>query len=317
MALDHFVSQVHLKNFYAKALGQRMYAIRKTDLKAYTCDSRSQCRIQDGSTNPYLQEPRAIEEFLKDIEPRYNASLEKLRTGKLDPETIFTIAGFAAFVAICSPAGMRIQSEPMQRTVELSTEMLDGEGRIPTAPPLLDGVSITELLQSGAVKVEIDPKYTQSMGISSITENLSIWGNSHWDIVVNEVADSPFFTSDFPVAIECSARSGVINRIIPLSPNLAIRIHPDIEQRGLKNFSFQNLRIKHIKASRHEITAINKTIVQCAETTVYYSKDLPWITRFVAKYQDFHVAPDTQRIPYGSGHMLVSSMFVRPKGSAT
>jgi hypothetical protein len=42
------------------------------------------------------------EEFLKTIEPKYNASVEKLRSGKIDKEAVYVIVGY---VATCSPAG--------------------------------------------------------------------------------------------------------------------------------------------------------------------------------------------------------------------
>jgi hypothetical protein len=71
MALDHYVSQVHLKRFYSLALNGQMYAIRKSDLKRFTPNARSVCRIEEGNTNEYLIEPRAIEEFLKTVEGRY------------------------------------------------------------------------------------------------------------------------------------------------------------------------------------------------------------------------------------------------------
>ena len=37
MPLDHYVSQVHLKKFYSPALGDRMYAMRKSDNHAFIC----------------------------------------------------------------------------------------------------------------------------------------------------------------------------------------------------------------------------------------------------------------------------------------
>jgi hypothetical protein len=61
MPLDHYVSQVHLKNFYSPALGSRMYAMRKHDLKSFTPNSQSVCRIEDGSTNAFLKNDRMIE----------------------------------------------------------------------------------------------------------------------------------------------------------------------------------------------------------------------------------------------------------------
>ena len=66
MPLDHYISQVHLKKFNSPALGDRMYAIRKSDLKAFTPNSRVVCVVNDGSTNAYLLEDRAIEKFSGD-----------------------------------------------------------------------------------------------------------------------------------------------------------------------------------------------------------------------------------------------------------
>jgi len=313
MALDHYVSQVHLKNFYAPELGKRMYAIRKIGLKIYQCDSYSQCRIEDGSTNPYLQEPRVVEEFLNDVEPRYNAALEKLRAGQLDAESIFAVAGFAAYVESCSPAGMRIHSASLRNTLEITAELLEKGGHLPPAPLELGGASLSELLSSGRVQFEVDPKYPQSIGIQTILKRLSIWGNSRWDILINEDKESPFFTSDYPVAIELGERPGIMNRIVPLAPNLAIRIKPDLEERGIVDLEFRNLRIRRWMATKQQVAAVNKAIVQGAETTVYYSSERPWITRFVGKYADFHIEPRAMKVPHGDGYMMVSTIAVGRK----
>lgn len=313
MALDHYVSQVHLKNFYAPELGERMYAMRKDSLKIYQCDAYSQCRIEDGSTNPYLQEPRIIEEFLKDVEPRYNASLEKLRIGQLDTASIFAIAGFAAYVESCSPAGMRIHSVPMRKALEMAAELIEKGGHLPPPPPELGGASLTELLNSGRLQFNVDPKYPQSIGIQTIIKRLSMWGNARWDILINEDEDSPFFTSDYPVAIEPGERPGLVNRIVPLAPNLAIRIRPDLQARGIVDMEFRNLRIRRMNVGKQQIAAINTAIVEGAETTVYYSSDRPWIPSFVKKHADFHIEPSTMKVPQGNGSLLVAKMAVGRK----
>ncbi len=97
MPLDHYVPQVHLRKFYSPALGNRMYAIRKSDLKALMPDSQAVCRIMDGSTNAYLRKDREIEDFLKTIEPNYNAALDKLIAGEIDSKCVYTIAGFVRY----------------------------------------------------------------------------------------------------------------------------------------------------------------------------------------------------------------------------
>src|SRR5713226_1807483 len=128
MPLDHYIPQVHLKNFYSPVLGDRMYATRKSDLKSFTPTSKSVCGIEDGSSNAYLREDRLIEEFLKAIEPKYNAALAKLTEDRIDADCIYAIGGFVAYVLCCSPAGMRIQAGPLKSLVETEAAILEQKG---------------------------------------------------------------------------------------------------------------------------------------------------------------------------------------------
>ncbi len=301
--LDHYVSQVHLKKFYSPVLGERMYAIRKSDLKCFTPNSKGVCGIHDGSTNAYLREDRAIEEFLKTIEPNYNTALEKLIAGKIDDECVYTISGFVAYVITCSPGGMRVQSGPLKSTVEISAAMMDAKGLFSSPPPELGGASLTELLHSGAVEVAIDPKYPQAIGISSILQRTAAFGNFKWEILRNGIAASPFFTSDFPAAIEKSDDPRILNRIVPLAPDLAIRIRPDLAiERGQADFSFANFGY-HIRDISHaELVQLNRLIVQCAEETVFYRDDSPWVQSFVAKNRQYRIEPFTHELSTPTRH---------------
>lgn len=311
MPLDHYVSQVHLKNFYSPKIGSLMYAIRKSDLKSFTPNAQSVCRIEDGSTNSYLREDRAIEEFLRGIEPKYNPALAKLAADHIDRECVYAIAGFVAYVLACSPAGMRILSEPLKGAVEDAIGILDSKGRLPAPPPELGGKSLTDLLQGGEVYVEINPKYPQAMGIASILSWIIMFGNFKWDILVNPFNDSPFFTSDFPIAIEKTDDLRILNRIVPLAPNLAIRIRPDLSiKKERTNFSFSGFRRTVRKLSRSEVMSINRLIVRCAETTVFFRDNYGWVPKFVKKNAGFRIEPRTQRIPHGNGTLLLFTQEV-------
>jgi hypothetical protein len=112
--LDHYVSQVHLKNFVSPVLVHLLYAIRKNDLKAFTPTAQSICRIEDGSTNSYLREERAVEEFLSGIEPRYNMALAKLEADSGRSRMCLRHRRLCCLRAHVLPAGMRIQSGPLQ-----------------------------------------------------------------------------------------------------------------------------------------------------------------------------------------------------------
>lgn len=307
MPLDHYIPQVHLKNFYSTALGELMYAIRKTDLKTFTPKSYAVCRIMNGSTNTYLREERKIEDFLKKIEPNYNVALDKLRAGKIDNDCIYTIAGFVAYVNSCSPASMRIQSVPLKNIVEITGSMMEKQGAIPPPPPELGCTTLTEALRKGVVKVEIDPKYPQSIGIESILKMTATFGNFKWEILHNDSGNSPFFTSDFPVAIEETDDPRVVNRIVPLAPDIAIRIVPDptIDPIDRKNLFFPKFNYRNRKISHKDVIDINRLIVRCAEELVFYRDDYPWIKPFVTKNRYYRVEGLTSRSATPTGGTLL------------
>lgn len=311
MPLDHYVSQVHLRKFYSPALGNRLYAIRKSDLKAFTPRSEDVCRIADGSTNSYLTEARAIEDFLKTIEPNYNLALGKLGIRAVDRECIYTIAGFVAYVLACSPTGMRIQSGPLRGVVETTTATLDARGELPPAPAALGGVSLTQLLRDGTVEVTIDGKYPQAISIQSILRTTALFGNFAWEILHNDADDSPFFTSDFPIAIETTDDPRILNRVVPLAPNLALRIRPDPSlDRGRADLTFTNFRHGSRRLGRDEVAKLNRLIVRCAEDTVFYRDDQPWVHALVAKNRHYRIEPKTHKLRVATGTLLVSTQEI-------
>jgi hypothetical protein len=290
-----------------------MYATRKSDLRSFTPNSKSVCRIENGSTNSYLRNDRLIEEFLKTIEPKYNTALAKLMEGKIDPESIYAIAGFAAYVIGCSPTGMRIFSEPLKAVAETMAVVADEHGALPTSPEALGGRSISEILQSGDIKIEVDPKYSQALGIQGIKENVAAFGNFKWDILFNRFDRSPFFTSDFPVAVELTNDWRVVNRIVPLAPNLAVRIRPDMAiDRKRADFSFANFGYLKRDISHSELVEINRLIVRCAEESVFYRDQSPWVENFITKNRHYRVEQITNKRRMGDGYLQVSTTRVVP-----
>ncbi|MGB7078656.1 MAG: DUF4238 domain-containing protein [Xanthobacteraceae bacterium] len=312
MSLDHYVSQVHLKNFYSPTLDGLMYAVRKSDLKRFTPKSQDVCRIEEGSTNAYLLKDRAIEEFLKEVEPRYNASLTKLRQNKMDQEAIASLAGFAAYVVTCSPTAIRLHSGPLKAQLEAEAAILDKQGLIPKGPVILGEKSITELLADGTVKFTVDPKYPQALGITNILHHTSVFGNSPWEILHNDEEESPFFTSDYPVAMETFDINRPINRIVPIAPDIAIRIKPDIQLAGTKpDTTFAKFNATSRRLKRAEVLEINRLLVRCAEDVIFFRDNEKWVEGFVSKNRGYRIEPLTYKIPHGTGYFLVSTHRVQ------
>lgn len=321
MPLDHYVSQVHLKNFYSPVLGEQLHAIRKSNLKYFPPRAQDVCRIEDGSTNAYLKNDRAIEDFLKGVEPKYNSAIAKLREDKIDKDCIYAIAGFAAFVSCCTLAAMRIHSEPLRRVVEDVGMKLDEQGKIPPAPEALGGKQLKELLDEGVVKIEIDPKYPQALGIANVVERTSLFGNSRWEVLINEDSSSPFFTSDHPIPVEPSVDPFVHNRVMPLAPDLAVRIVPNTEMQGQKpDFEFSKFSSVRRKLSGHRILDVNRLIVRSAEDCVFYKDQHDWIPGFVKKNRYYRLETTTRDAPNGKSGFWFSQQIVlrEPKeGAAT
>lgn len=291
-----------------------MHGFRKRDGHVFLCSSKDVCRVLDGSTNAYLLNDRAIEEFLKTIEPNYNAAISELRSGRPSRDTVYVIAGFAAYVTSCSPAAMRIGSGPLRSAVEATGKILDASGEIPRAPEVLGGKSYTELIESGDIKTNIDEKYPQALGVDGIMDRVKIWGNSAWEIIVNEHAnDSPFFTSDFASGIELSDDPRIVNRLIPLAPDLALRICPDLTaQDPSRDLTFRGFRCRLLALPRSGIRSINESIVRCGEELVFFRDKQDWMPRFLNKNRNFRVEPMTAEIKTSTGYMLVSTVRIKP-----
>lgn len=151
MPLDHFVSQVHLRNFYSEDGHGRLIGVKKDDLKKFRARSENVCRREDGSTNDYLREPRVIEQFLRGVEPNYNAAVVALRNRAIDVEDVYVIAGFVAYVMSCSPTAMRLGKPHLAAAVQTAAEILDADGKLPRTPDILGGRSMTDLLNDGSV----------------------------------------------------------------------------------------------------------------------------------------------------------------------
>ena len=317
MPLDHYVSQVHLKQFVSPRLGDRFHAIRKRDLFYFEPNAKSVCRIEGGSTNYYLSEERAIEEFLSAIEPKYNVALQNLYDNSIDRESIYVVAGFAAYVLTCSPAAMRHQSTAVQHTVEATAKMLDAKGLLPRAPKELGSKTMSELIEGGQINVEIDPKYPQAIGVTTVLQLTHAFGNGNWEILINPNSDSPFFTSDFPVAT-VRVDSGISIRLIPLSPTVAVSIYPKITTLSdTLDFSFKDHRNRTRRLSRREAIEINRMLVRAAESEVYYCDPQPWIPGFVKKNATYRTEVIANRIPHGSGTIIHTRTEVRPYHAPT
>jgi hypothetical protein len=306
MPLDHYVSQVHLRNFYSPA-GKFLYAMRKDGHAPFKTAAHSVCRIEDGNSNRYLQQDRAVEEILKLVEPVYNVAVSNLRSGKWDQQSIFSIAGFLSYILTCSPTAMRLAVPMLTKQIERTAAVAEKNGLLPRAPESLGRKTMTELLAEGAVRLTVDPKYPQAVGTTIIPRHISIFGNSHWEVLHNDLTDSPFFTSDFPVALEARADDAPAGRIVPLAPDLAVRIIPEPRFGRLPiDHTFSNFSMKTRMLRSSDVRRINQLIVRCAEDTVFFREDHNWIAAFIRRNRSYGMTTDVVEKAVSRGYVTIA-----------
>lgn len=307
MALDHYVSQVHLKRFCDPAIGGLTHAVRKSDLKRFTPRPQDICRTKEGNTNKYLVNPRSVEDFIKTIEVKYSETIRLIKSGNINKLAVYVVSGFASYVMACSPTGLRINTTPLRGALESTARILDRNKQIPPSPPVLGGGSLSELLESGRVNFTIDDKYPQAICIENIIKSVLSFGNFYWDILINDNDNCQFFTSDYPIAIEKAEDPRIINRIIPLDPSLAVRIRPNIRLTHAErnsNFEHFKYRIRHV--SRGETISINRAIIRSAENLVIFRDEKAWIDGFIRKNRPFRTTIKNYTFPTPRGELNIS-----------
>lgn len=312
LALDHYVSQVHLRKFYAEAANfRKMFAYRKSDGAQFPCGAEDVCRIEGGSTNTFLNESRILEEFLEKVEPHYSRACESLSSGNVQMDDVLVIAGFASFVIGCSPTAMRLGSCSLNHLAQSEIELMDGIGILDLAPAELGGRTATQLLQTGEIFIQTDQKYPQAMGISGIVELTKSFATFSWEILINSHAERfPFLTSDYPAAIDGIGRQAPANRIIPLRPDLAVRILPQIRPPHRPDLP-SDFRYRFRRVSPSEVTEINRAVVRSSENLVFSPVKAPWVSRLVRINAKYRLELQHARFPKGSGFLLVNSTVVK------
>ncbi len=288
-------------------------AIKKSDLKAFPAKAQDVCRIEGGNNNPFLKEERLVEEYLKEIEPRYNASMQKIRDDKIDQAAIRAIAGFVVYVIVCSPTGGRLHSKPLEQRLLMEAKKLEAAGVLDNAPEALDNKKLSELVEQGIVRFDVDPKYPQAIGIDDFHSRISVFGNSRWEILLNDQKSGAYFTSDYPVAIETFDTNTPINRIVPLAPDVAVRIIPNKSLKGRNSdLTFAGFTTARKEQRPRSVMEFNRRLVQCAEDMVFFSQQQDWITNSVAKNRFFRIEPVTYPfVQDGKKGLLVSHRIQR------
>lgn len=112
-------------------------------------------------------------------------------------------------------------------------------------------------------------------------------------MILDNETDSPFLTSDFPVAYYYTKPQAQIPfRFVPLSPKYAVLIKPSLDKSARKSpreafekYPITEIDIRSVRPDFPKI--LNKLTIQGAEQFVISSYDAPWIMKMVKKYRNW------------------------------
>ena len=311
VANDHYVSQTHLRGWQDD--DELLNAVRKSDLGTFRPKTDRVCGSIDGNTNDYLNDPRAVEDIIRPIECGYARAVETVQLSPDDAESILVLAGWIAYVRTCSPAAMRIAASGLDPIVEEAAKHVDATGVIPPAPSKLGDMSASELLSRGDVKLLVDPKFAQAMGVDDFDERVRAYSNCRWQFLHSDHCDSPFFTSDYPIVSEPAGARHLFNTVVPLSPTLSVRMIPWMDPREVRQAAtLSNFKYAVRGLSRKEVRGINAMIVRAAENIVIYRDAREWVLPFVRKHAAFRTVSRTDRLPTPDGTYIVSRTLIEP-----
>ena len=288
MALDHYVSQVHLKQFIDPELKHLLRAYRKSNLSTFTPTTRDICRIEDWSTNEFLDEPRIVERFAQVAEPAYEESLGRLISGNIVDKDFITFASFAVFVILSSPALVHTLAPIQTKVVDNLMRQMDAAGKLPASPitghPDWDNRTTSELLKEGKIQISVNERFPQALLTYNGGKLLDLFSNASWEIV-RPFHGTSFITSDFPIAFVDRQIKGYALRFLPCSPNIGIifALPKRIE------YVTEEVMVKRVTLSRSDTVRLNRSIVMSATDIVFSSSSQNWIMPMLEKYRSWRI----------------------------
>jgi hypothetical protein len=324
MPQDHYVAQTYLRAFGDPATvkdpekGGLLHAWRKSDLGYFPAYANNICKTAGWDDNPtYLRPPDALGQWLKIVEPHWKLSVGKLSSSTLAPVDKLMIAGYWAYLCVCTPTWQRVATKLQQtdleenrlpQFIEYATSHPD---EFPKAPEYL-------ALLHGKVAIEIDSNYPKAVltkGLHRVQWRLY---HQEWNVIYNETEEL-FLTSDNPSCFDYRYGSAVDPaRYLPLTPRLALWTNGQA-----KNIPPQKAGeiLPANGSSGRQATAkfvreMNTLVIQSAENIVLSSAQRPYILPCVTKYRNWWVsAAQTINIPDADGYYEVVQTRARPKNA--
>jgi hypothetical protein len=307
---DHYISQTYLWQFASHDGYLLPYYENTQVVVGKPKRTKSICFETEGDANKYFGDPRILDKFRPALENTWENNIVKLEKGILNSKTKYELAGYVAFLRLCTPTAKRTGQQMIAGAVEPVhyKEMLSVLEKADYLSHKNKAI-LRDAIQNREIKIEIDREFAHAQGIRALEGATNRYYCSHWLVLINET-DIPFITSDNP-AIQYyeDVKQTIAQTYVPLKPSMALLITFDLD---MCNPSFEDVqgyrrskdRFGVIKESY--VKKFNEAIVKSAERIVLHQKKEDWIEQLVAKFRRWRVEAIVSHIPTDRGTIVIS-----------
>lgn len=303
MPKDHYVAQTYLKHFSVDGKDGYVNVIRKSNLqRLHAIPTTSICAKTNWNNNEYFpKNPRIVEDFLKLFEPSWAKNVQKITNNTYDIKTKHLMSGYIAYLRTCTPTALRLG---ISGTADIVMDLYKKIEEEELSNPNSKYKDIIKLIRKhGGSEVNVNPDYQNAMGIQNLIKIHQILTRSPWIVFRNETS-IPLLTSDNPVCLQYH-KTGFADFYLPLSPKLAIVIHPTKEINPNDTDFIASFKPEGVDK-------MNQLMIQSAEDKIIFN-DMQNIEKLVKKYQNWRVELKTTKLPVENGIITIHQQRVKNK----
>lgn len=308
MANDHYVAQTYLKHFAGDT--GKLHAFRKTDGKSFPCAPKDICHEIDGDLIPdLLTDEQYLGKYRATFEKEWNVAVAAVEAKTPTDSDKLHIAGYWANLMICTPTFKRVGTDLLNKKLELSMRsqnILAIENGQPDAT-LAQAVAA---MDSGELKVSVDPEEIRVFAALSAMRNAWLLYNADWEVFENDT-NTDFVTSDNPASYGDSKWGQRDHfQILPITPKLCLRCDlakkPEFREIPPDFAKPSQGKIDLVKVPLETVQRINTTIAKSAETLVLSGSDNAYAKGLAAKTAKFRAQNESTMVRHGNKFIIAS-----------
>ncbi len=315
---DHYVSQTYLDAFTDQDGHLYPYYKGKQVILGKPKPVSAVCFEIDGDANKYFEDPRILDAYLPQFEQPWKRNVQALREASLEPMAKYQVAGYLAFLRVCTPTAKRLGQNKIRAVVQpTAQEVVEESLRLnPPNDPETRRI-IEKVVRERKLVVQIDREFPHALGIGVLHDLTSGLFHGNWLVMFNR-SPRPFVTSDNPAVPYHHQPDHTIAQIyVPIAPDIALLIAADASWQAQSIPSTdrrQSADDRFAVPKAEYVERFNDLIIRAAEERVLHGAPDPELESRVKENSDWRMEVVVDHIPDGQGTVTVTRELPQRRG---